>query len=288
MKNQYIVFCLSFLFFGCAGEPSQTENETIVDKVESSEITADHAIFEDVELSAEENEIINELKGNFYKLEANEQTYAYKEPSEFGTFGFQVLRKLDDINFWEIVWMNRAIPIHKVEKTDQEIVLYGFDDEEISFYIKEDPETKVVTVNVGGYPDDFYYTRAENIQVFKAVACVNRDAFLRKMPTAWYGFTEVDGQDVLYQPCEEAPVGLTINSQTIDFWSGTDPYPIIEISKLFDKLSIVYQTSMSADTLVMQYQSNNAFKIGDGTPKDPLFISAIAMDNYTIVKEDCH
>ena len=248
-------------------EESKTQEKTLENK-KLVEIDTTDFVPVDYELSTHENQLIQGLRGNYFDLKMIDGKLTYEESWKLNDFDFQIIRKLDDVNLWEIYSLGSHYDVFKVEKKGDKIIIHSFEEEEVIFYLYVDNKKEEILFHIQGYRDDFYLIQDKNVAKVKSKSCSNATMILKNISFKWFTLTAIDGEMVL-----------------VDFWSGSDPYPILSVEKLYENISIFYKNSFEVDTLVFQSVENGLFKIGAGKSTDPIYVSDKSKSRYKIVSE---
>ncbi len=221
MKNQVYAILL-LVFLSCTNQSSKTSNESIDATQKSTEEPKIEDTNTEVELSQEEQRILKKVQGEYYSLGQKTNTFLYQENCAYNSYDIGISRKLDDMGFWEFHWLNETLDILKVEEKNNEIRITT--NEDVVFFFSKNSTSNVWDLNISEYRDTTYITRTETVQNFDMIPCTDIPTILHKIPETWYGISTIDGKEVIYEPCESAPDGMSITETTIDFWSGSDPY----------------------------------------------------------------
>lgn len=239
--------------------------------------------FEEVELNAEQNSILKVLEGNYFALEKNDNTYIYVEDCAYSEADLVITKKLDDVNFWEITVYSNTYDIQKVNQTNNVI---SIDTNGKTFTFSQ--EDMVWEVTTAHWDDAIAFTKIENIKEFSHDPCTSIHKIMDGMPEDWYEISEINGKSVIFEPCEEAIGGLTITGETIDFWSGTDPYPIISMTKSYNEVIIFYTNGIQeTDSIIMHDMDKAIFRFGKGDETDKRYVPDVIASDFPTVKEDC-
>ena len=265
-------------------EESKTQEKTLENK-KLVEIDTTDFVPVDYELSTHENQLIQGLRGNYFDLKMIDGKLTYEESWKLNDFDFQIIRKLDDVNLWEIYSLGSHYDVFKVEKKGDKIIIHSFEEEEVIFYLYVDNKKEEILFHIQGYRDDFYLIQDKDVAKVKSKSCSNATMILKNISFKWFTLTAIDGEMVLFEPCEEVMDGMSIANNSVDFWSGSDPYPILSVEKLYENISIFYKNSFEVDTLVFQSVENGLFKIGAGKSTDPIYVSDKSKSRYKIVSE---
>ena len=286
MKNKVYVILL-LVFLSCTNQSSKTNNGSIDATQKSTEKPAFEDTYTEVELTLEEQNILKKVKGEYYSLGQKTNTFLYQESCTYKSHDIGISRKLDDMGFWEIYWLNETLDILKVEEKNNQIRITTNDD--FVFFFSKNNTANVWDLNISEYRDTTYITRTETVQDFDMIPCTDIPTILHKIPETWYGISEIDGKEVLYEPCESAPDGMSITETTIGFWSGSDPYNVKSMSKLLNKITITYERfDLSENHVVLSDIKGSVIKIRYEDGNNSKYVSKLAKDSYPIVKEDCN
>ena len=100
--KKYSVIVILLLLISCNNQSKKTntENTEIKPQVENNET------YTAVELTGIEQENLTKIQGGYYSLGQNENALAHHEKCEQNIHDIYISRKLDDMGFWEIKWLN--------------------------------------------------------------------------------------------------------------------------------------------------------------------------------------
>ncbi len=285
MKYLCSVLLLALLF-SCGNQNSKKNNE---DPAGASDQETENQISEKA-ISSEGLELLQKLKGNYYTLQQDGDALFYQEKCTYNEKDISISEIAEGSGYWEFYWLNETLDIHQVEEKEGSIYITSHTDEDQTFIFSQHKNKSVWDLTVAGYRDTTPLTRVEDAHTFTAKPCTDIAEIMQRIPESWYLLTEIDGENVLYEPCEDAPGGITIDETSIDFWSGSDPYQVVSMRKLFNKVTITYQSLYDRqiqDSIVMHDMYSAVFKFGKGTEDDNNYVSEQSKDSFTTVQEDC-
>ena len=228
------------------------------------------------------------IEGKYFSLQENEGSFTYVEDCDYNDGDIQFLKKLDDVAFWEVQWLGELFDIRKVEEKDGTITISAYSDSKKVFVLSKNENEFVWDIALSGSEEVTSFCRAEDAPNFSVSPCTSIHKIMAGIPESWYEISEYEGENVIFVPCEDAPGGITIDGETIDFWSGSDPYPILSMSKLFNKVTIVYQSGdQSESTIVMHEINGHVIRFGDGSDDDSRYVEQDSKDSYPTIEEEC-
>ncbi len=280
--RNYIAHLIILLFsIGCGQNTNQDKLEAATDTSTSENDVEE--VFEEIELSVSENEIIKALAGNYFSLQKNDDGYIYMEDCSYSEWDVAIEKKLDNVNFWEISFYSTRYDIQEVKQEEELITIlaegktYTFSKKEMIWEV-ELPNTQEITALVA----------AQYLENIAFEPCTEIHKIMDGIPENWYEISEIDGESVVFEPCEDAPGGITINGETIDFWSGSDPYEIHSMTKLYNQISIVYENGLQElDTIIMHDLDEVLFKFGQGNESDRRYAPEEIVTEFPTVNEEC-
>ena len=162
------------------------------------------------------------------------------------------------------------------------------EDSEYVFVLSKNKKDKVWDFGVLGYKDQTYLTRVENIAEFEIKPCTDIEKIMHEIPDTWFEISTIEGQEVIYEPCESAPGGITITTKTIDFWGGSDPYKIRSMTKLNNEVTIIYERhDLSESKIIFKEWNETILSIKIEDKNAVKHVSKEAKGNYPIIEEEC-
>ncbi|MFD0964173.1 hypothetical protein [Pseudofulvibacter geojedonensis] len=280
MKTLKLLFLLSFLLISCNNKQKQATKKT-------AEINTTKEIRN---IDTHGLDLINKISGKYFILTEENNTIYYKEKCQYTPYDIEVVRKVEDINdYWLLNWQGETYEINHIEEKNNDIYLTSDENDFTFIFIKKAKSWYFAELGMKGlYP----ISKIENIKKYKSIACTRAKEITKTLPLNWTELTNIDGNEVVYVPCEEAISGIDLNyseeGNTIDFRSGSDPLQIISTSKLYNKITITYEYSDgNKNSIVIHDFQGNTIKIGKGNSQDNKYINKENETQYSIVKEDC-
>ncbi len=283
---KYMLLSLSLLIIaGCSNQSGNTKNDA--ENPAKTDLPQAEEVLEEVELSPEESQIMSNLKGAYFTLSKRGNSLTYVEECSFSEGDIRISKKLDEMDFWEIYWRGSSYDVQKVNIENRVVRIKAYSNEITTFTLSKKDTEFAQNMSVSGSTELISITRVEDVKNFNSEPCTEIIQIMDGLPQSFYELTDLDGKQVFYEPCEDAPGGITMDGETIGFWSGTDPYPIITMSKLFNKIRIVYEANGQQTALVMTLRNSTVFQFGKGNDDDTFYVQEDSKDQYETIQEEC-
>ena len=271
-----------FLLTGCV---NNNQNSSTEDQTDDSTDTVEQTM---VILSLG-RELVESLAGEYFLMSDDSGGGFRHEPCKFVRFDLNVYEIAEGSGFWELHWLEDIYPIHSAQEKDGVIYVRSETDMERLFLFTSTDDERLLRFAMMGTREPPLIVRVEQVEEFYIEPCTDIDEIMKKLPATWYLITEMDGKDVIYVECQAPPGGLSIGGGTVDFWSGSDPYPILRMHKSNNRITVVYKANFGEwiDSLVIYDLYAGVAKIGFGDDDDDRYVSEAAKERYVVVEEEC-
>ncbi len=286
MNKMNLLIALFFvvLFISC----DNSEMKTIEDELENNlEIVEEENAWG--EFLPKEQELMQKLDGEYYLLSGEGEEIYYQDYCDFSSFDISVYEASKDSRHWLIHWAGEEYKINKVEETKNGIYITTLSESEQDFMFSHN-ENKLLRNFGSGAKEAPLIVRVEDLENFEIRPCTDEKAIIKDAGRSWYLVSLIDGIEVVFEPCMEAPGGFSFDEKSIDFWSGSDPYEIISFSKFNNKTIIVYQTRLDnkLDSLVVNGLNREVIHIKNSDGQDEYYVSERSRKElYPTLEEDC-
>lgn len=286
MKTLLFPIILLLLFAAC-GNPKTEVVEDELGVPDSIEIDDDRS----TDLPSEDRKLIRKLEGEYYMLREENGDIYYEEPCNFNTYDVKITESAEGSGYWEIYWLSDWYPINRAEEKNGGIYITVETEAENIFMFLPAENDLLWNFAMMGSKEAPPIVRTAAVDSFEIRPCTDARKIMKDLPTNWYLISNIDGKKVIYEPCEEPPGGITIgeHGESIDFWTGSDPYNVISMTKANNRITIKYNSNFDETvySIIMHDYYGTVAKFGDGKSKDDFYVSKQAKDSYRIVKEEC-
>ena len=276
------------LIFSCNPSADKAGTDSTVDDEEFLNTNEEDSDEEeiDAELSPESHQLLLTMEGNYFVLDHGSGIFSYLEDCAYNEGEISIRQKLDNVAFWGIEWYGEWIDIHSVTETEREITVSNLEEDLVFIFRKQETEF-VFEFIVAGYRDSWYLAKSEHIQEFEIISCDNILRIISDLPDTYYLLTEIDGEEVIYYPCY-APDVIIMDGETIDFSSGSDPYPIESMEKLFNRIVVRYMPADTIlDSIIINRVNENIYTISTDESNAKRYVREEAIGLYKEVNEGC-
>ncbi|WP_340075581.1 hypothetical protein [Leptobacterium sp. I13] len=279
-----LVFTILLIFIGCRNSNTNTNKGG---KEVSNPIEVESNL--DNALTTEAIELVKKLEGIYYTLRKDGTNLFYEESCSYNPYDVKITEVAEESGYWDIYWLDESFSIHAVKEKDGDIYITSKEDIENTFIFSKNTNDLLWDFAMMGSKETTPIVKIEDVENFEMKPCTDAEEIMKRIPTTWYQISELDGKEAIYEPCMEAPIGITIDANSIDFWSGSDPYRIVSMSKLFNRITIKYQSIHNEDigSIIMHNLYGDVIQFGNGTSKDHRYVNEQALDMYPIIKEEC-
>lgn len=260
-----------------AGSTSN-ENNTIIETEEQDNDTG-----KQIELSNDEHKLLLAVRADYKSVKLENGVYTNHENCALDTYDFEINRMLDDVKFWQIVWLNEIYEVHKVTGDTNKLVIEC--SEETTFYFTK--KENVYELIIGGYTDSFYVATDEQLKKLNHIPCTDREALLDLVSGAWFELVERNALLTVVEFCEEAPIGFDIEDGFLDIRYGGDPFPIQSIKKSHEIITITYLINEESGKLKFHNFSGITVQIGEGNSDDSYYVLRENRDQFETYEEPC-
>lgn len=284
LKTLLIAPFLLLLVVSCSlGEENNGDDSSL-----SSEKTADKDDASTMAPQPDDNENNNfsmgKLNGSYIELDKKKQDFVYEDKCDFRAYDLRIFEVTEYSDEWRMEWRGDTYDITSVIDKGNTFIIGTTKDSSFCFK-KDDKNDAVWHFFPLEFKGTFFVANTENLENFSSVPCKNMNEIIKNIPsTTWYELTSVDDVLSVVLPCETAPAGFSIEDSSIDFWSGSDPYPIISMKALQDRLTIVYESRLNSkfDSLEIRNPGEKIIQIDD-----TYFVNERYKDTYPEVQEPC-
>lgn len=286
MRQLLMIISVAILLTNCSSPKNDTENaDTSTDSSSNSEI------IEEEYSGTEGVELISELAGEYYNLQKEGSSVYYQAPCTSSPYDLKISETAEGSGEWTINWEEQEHTIAKAEKKEGDIYINTAAPKGMDFtFILSKSSTKdlweFVELGISGVST---MAKNEDLENFEIKPCTDTQAIMKTLASQWFLVSKVEGKDVLFVPCEEAPGGFSIDAESYDNWSGVDPYEVLSVAKTLNEIKIVYKSIYGEDTQTKSIKNFNGtvLYVTNGNGEDELYIREDSKDIYSEVEEEC-
>lgn len=290
MNIKSTIYVLTILILVSCGQKNMTEDN----KGNTLTMSEKDKIKNDVELIKTEpsgtfdRALIQQFVGPRFFLKKKGESYTFEDACDFRDFDISIAETAEYSNDWELTFYGETYSITGIKETKGDIGLTT--DKSKTFVFRRTENPMVWGFLVNGNDNIRYLAKKHELENFNIRACTDINKIMNNTSTTWYQLTEKKGILSIEVPCEDAPAGITIDGSFIDFWSGSDPYPIVSMSKILDKVTIVYTSvfdETKRESIIMHSPGHNLIKFGKGVYEDNYYVAEVALKEYPEILEPC-
>lgn len=281
MRYFHFTFCLFLVVTGCSSPHTATNED------QPSVSGSTETVNNETAVSSASTEILQKLEGKYFELSVDEGALYFQEPCEYD-FPFMEVSSGSDESGGYIYWGEEFYSIITVEEQNGKIVIKTDSELEGQFTFSAN-NNKLLWNFESERKRSPAIVRIEDVQNFEIWPCTDTGEIMKNLSTSWFELSEIDGEKVIYSPCESAPGGYVFgeNGESIDFGSGSDPDAIVSMSKLDNQISISYRDQYNELETPRSMTVNLTDNKNLIYVNDTQYVSEQGKDEFPSVDEDC-
>jgi len=287
MINRLLYLLPLLILMGCGNQSSESNvASSSIDEEGGNDATVPEAAV------SIDRSLLSKIADEYYIVTTDNDQVYFQEPCEYLPYHVNITETAEDSGEWNIYYNGDTYDIAQVEEAEGDIRIVTRAESagmESTFLFSPNENESLwdfIEVGMQGISTLAKTYEMENIEIRP---CSDMSKIMAYMEDSWYLISKIDGKDVLYEPCEEAPGGFSLEGSNYDNWSGSDPYAIVSMTKKNNIITMKYKSLYNDEiqTQIIHNLAGEVIQLGDGSPDDSHYIREESKDIYTTIEEGC-